>query len=231
MFCLTFNAGQLLLELKQISCVNTRGSSEHLIRIVLFVRSHMQHQEIPHILQLIFKSITVKAGLLHSHGEFGELNALARVENNKTAASELEILQQKRFQRQKENKETAVENKQLNPPICSSQLSRFISIDSAAPFCLVHARSSIAVESCLRSIMLMSSSAERRASSETLCLWPHMSKLQMCPRQTEDDPTNQFRATARPRCTCRAVGDAGDQNSNCSSSSWFKCVCVYLRPL
>lgn len=92
-------------------------------------------------------------------------------------------LQPKCLQRQKENKEMAEESKQ--PHICSSQLSRFISIDSAAPSCLVRARSSIAVELGIRSIMLMSSSTVRRASLETLGL--HVSNLQMRPRLWKGD--------------------------------------------
>lgn len=46
-------------------------------------------------------------------------------------------IQPKCLQRQIENKEMAAASKQLQPDICSSQLSRFISIDSAAPPCML----------------------------------------------------------------------------------------------
>lgn len=128
--------------------------------------------KIPHILQLILKSIRAEAAFLPSRREFGEINALARLGNNQAAASGLEIFFYSRnaSKGKRKTRKTAAENKQLDPPICSSQLSRFISIDSAAPLCLAHARSSIGVESCLGSIMLMSSSAERRASSGDITL-------------------------------------------------------------
>lgn len=97
--------------------------------------------------------------------------------------------QPKCLQRQRENTEMAEESQQLQPHICSSQLSRFISIDSAAPSCLVRARSSIAVELCIRSIMLMSSSTVRRASLETLGL--HASNLQMHRGPRKGDTANR----------------------------------------
>lgn len=120
-------------------------------------------------------------------------------EGNTGAPLTLECLQ-----RQRENKEMAEESKQLQPHICSSQLSRFISIDSAAPSCLVRARSSIAVELCIRSIMLMSSPTVKRASLETLGL--HVSNLQMHPGLWKSDTANRLWATARSRFTCRVGG-------------------------
>lgn len=112
-------------------------------------------------------------------------------------------LQPQCLRRQRENRAMAEQSKQLQPHICSSQLSRFISIDPAAPFCLVRARSSVAVESCIRSIMLMSSSTVRRASLETLGL--HASNLQMRPGPWEGDASKRLRTTARSRFSCRAV--------------------------
>lgn len=124
----------------------------------------------------------------------------------------------------RKTRKTAAENKQLDPPICSSQLSRFISIDSAAPRCPAHARSSIGVESCLGSIMLMSSSAERRASSGDITLvTSREANFQMCPHdRLKMTPTDRFRAPARPRCRPAEW---------IRTSSCLKCLCVYLRPL